>query len=166
MRSSKHLFKNYYSTIWIPQFDNECEIKEFIENEYELLENTVNQNSKKYYELYKKKLSICILKLVECSKKNNLSNSEFNKLMLCLIKYNNIGPEMYLTYSSILLIVWNFQMKNNIPIKYKKLLAPISAKENQLLFKKTKKEKYKNRLNVNIFVRNKILLFYLKIKVG
>ena len=56
------------------------------------------------------------------------------------------GPEMHFTYSSILFVVWFLQLKHNVPKSLIKKIAPIVKKEQQILYKITKKKKYKERM--------------------
>ena len=62
-----------------------------------------------------------------------------------MVEDNHIGPEMYFTYSSILFVVWFLQLKHNVHKSLLKKIAPIVKKEQQILYKITKKMKYKER---------------------
>ena len=137
---------NKYITLWKPQLNSKELIDEFTKKELDYLKVDTNTNTKKYYKLYNNVIIDCFFKLINCYKNTQkLTDKEFNSNLLCLIQYNAIGPEMYKTYSSILLVVWHLQMKNNIPLKLKQICSKIAYKENNELYKLTKKQKYKDR---------------------
>jgi hypothetical protein len=136
---------NKYITIWKPQFTNKTLIDLFVKKEQEYLNLVTNTNTKKYYKMYNKIILNCLFDLLECYKGNECHDQDFNSKLLCLIQYNNIGPEMYKTYSSILIVVWHLQMKNKVPLKIKRICCKIAYKENRHLYLETKKQKYKDR---------------------
>ena len=133
-------------TIFIPQFTNDMSIKNFYSCEINNLEKQKKENINKFYKYYKKDTASCFKKLVDCyQNKIKLTDIEFNKLICCLVKYNHIGPEMYFTVSSIIIVVWYLQMKGKLSKKELEIMAPIAYEENKTMYLKTKKEKYKER---------------------
>lgn len=68
-----------------------------------------------------------------------MSPLEFNKRLSRLVNYNNIGPEMYLSISSIIIVVWHLQMGNKLSQNTLRSLAPVSYKENLILYQRSKK---------------------------
>jgi hypothetical protein len=152
---------NMYDTIWIPQLKNKTLYKNFYNKEISLLEDYENKynnhNTHIFYSKYEKKTINCLNKLINNQliyKKNNYEDDqEINNNIHCLVKNFHIGPEMYFTYSSVLLIVWLSQLNHKIPINIIKKLAPIAIKEHKILYKITKKDKYLNRINfLNEFI--------------
>ena len=152
---------NMYDTIWIPQLKNKTLYKNFYNKEIALLEDYENKynnhNTHIFYSKYEKETINCLNKLINNQliyKKNNYENDEeINNNIHCLVKNFHIGPEMYFTYSSVLLIVWLSQLNHKIPLNFIKKLAPIAIKEHKILYKITKKDKYLNRINfLNEFI--------------
>ena len=132
--------------IFIPQIQTPELIKDFQKKEFAKLKTKIKEDTKLYYTKYINDVSSCLCTIIECYKGNiKLSNQEFNNYLHCLTKYNNIGPEMYRTISSIIVVVWHLQMKNKLSKKMLRVLAPIARKENKMLYKKSKKQKYKLR---------------------
>ena len=133
-------------TIFIPQFKSDESIKQFKKCEIIHLEKQKKENINKFYKNYKNETGICFKKMIDCyQNKLKLSDIEFNDLICCLVKYNNIGPEMYFTVSSIIIVVWHLQMKGKLSKNELQIMAPIAYKENKSMYLKTKKEKYKER---------------------
>lgn len=145
--------KKMYHTIWLPQLKNKKLYKIFYDTEMKRLENYEKKynytNTFLYYEKYNEKKIECLFNLINninTYEKNNYEHDEeINNSILCLTEHNNIGPEMYYTYSSILFVVWFLQLKHNVPKTLLKKIAPIVKKEQKILYKITKKKKYNER---------------------
>mgnify|MGYP006092429921 CR=1 FL=1 len=148
--------KNMFHTMWVPQLKNKKLYKKFYDVEMKHLEDYEKKykytNTNYYYDKYSNNKIKCLFKLINNRnkyKKNNIEDDEeINNNILCLMEYAHIGPEMYFTYSSVLFIVWFFQLKHNVSKSLLKKLAPIVKKEHQLLYKITGKQKYKDRVNL------------------
>ena len=146
--------KKLFHTAWLPQLKNKKLYKKFYDTEMERLENYEKKynytNTSKYYEKYSDKKIECLFKLINNIKKYEKGNyehdEEINDSILCLTEFAHIGPEMHFTYSSILFVVWFLQLKHNVPKSLIKKIAPIVKKEQQILYKITKKKKYKERM--------------------
>ena len=146
--------KKMYHTVWFPQLEHNKLYKKFYDTEMERLENYEKKynytNTANYYEKYSDKKVECLFKLINNIKKYKKGNyehdEEINDSILCLVEHNHIGPEMHFTYSSILFVVWFLQLKHNVPKPLLKKIAPIVKKEQQILYKITKKQKYKDRM--------------------
>ena len=136
----------YKNIIFIPQIQTPELVKDFQKKELAKLKTKIKENTLLYYTKYIDDIASCLYTIIKCYKGNiKLSNQEFNDYLHCLTKYNNIGPEMYRTISSIIVIVWHLQMRNKLSKKMLRALAPIAYKENKMLYKKSKKKKYKDR---------------------
>jgi len=143
-----------YKYMFFPQINNKKLYNIFLKNEKDLLKNYkhkyYNHNTKKYYSKYNKEIVKCLYDLMN---KNYIDDNynddlEINQNINCLIKYASIGPEMYFTYSSVLLVVWFIQLGHSIPLHLIRQLSPIAIKEHQLLYKITNKDKYLERINL------------------
>ena len=132
--------------IFIPQIQTPELVKDFQKKELTKLKTKIKEDTTLYYTKYIDDIAFCLYTIIECYKGNiKLSNQEFNDYLHCLTKYNNIGPEMYRTISSIIVIVWHLQMRNKLSKKMLQVLTPIACKENKMLYKESKKQKYKLR---------------------
>jgi hypothetical protein len=144
-----------YDTIWVPQLNNKKLYEEFYNKELNLLKNYKKKyklhNTYNYYSKYDKENINCLYNLINNKSIYKINNYEddkkINDNIHCLVKHFHIGPEMYFTYSSVLLIVWFDQLKHKIPINIIKKLSAIALKEHQLLYEITKKQKYLDRVN-------------------
>ena len=138
--------RKYKNIIFIPQIQTPELVKDFQKKELAKLKTKIKENTTLYYTKYIDDVVSCLYTIIECYKGNiKLSNQEFNDYLHCLTKYNNIGPEMYRTISSIIIVVWHLQMRNKLSKKMLQSLAPIAYKENKILYKKSKEQKYKDR---------------------
>ena len=138
--------KDKIITIFIPQLSSDMSIKNFYTCEIDNLEKKKEENINKFYKYYKKETGTCFKKIVDCyQNKIKLTDIEFNNLICCLVKYNNIGPEMYFTVSSIVIVVWHLQMGGKLSKNELEIMAPIAYEENKTMYLETKKEKYKER---------------------
>lgn len=136
----------YKNIIFIPQIQTPELVKDFQKKELAKLKTKIKENTKLYYTKYTDDVASCLYTIIECYKGNiKLTNQEFNDYLHCLTRYNNIGPEMYRTISSIIVVVWHLQMGNKLSKKMLQALAPTAHKENKMLYKKSKKQKYKDR---------------------
>ena len=143
---SIHKINNRFTCIIIPQLYDKITIEKFYINELTNLKKKKNKDLNKYYDNYKLNIAENYNNIINCyTNTKKVSDIEFNNYLNNLIEFNNIGSEMYLTISSIIIVVWNTQMKNKIPNQLLKVLAPISYLENKELYKLTKKQKYKER---------------------
>lgn len=141
-----HDNKRYKVCIFMPQLSNELLINKFVDIELKNLNRGKKENLKKYYDKYIVYISQCIIKLIDCYKgKLMLSDEEFNYNLLCSSKYNNIGPDMYYTISSVIFIVWHMQMNNKLSKKQMRTFGTIAYLENKKIFEETNKKKYKDR---------------------
>lgn len=132
--------------IFIPMVQTPKLLKDFQKKEYNKLKTKIKEKTKVYYQKYTNEISVCLYTLIECCKGNiKLLDQEYNDYLHCLTKYNHIGPEMYRTISSIIIVVWHLHMNNALSTKLIKALAPVAFRENKFLYKKSKKQKYKDR---------------------
>lgn len=137
---------NKILSFFIPQFSTIESVREFYKCELTHIKNKGNENINLFYKCYAKEVAICFKKILNCYQNiNNLTDIEFNNLLCCLIKYNNIGPEMYFSVSSVAIVVWHLQLKGKLSKKELEIMAPIAYEENKNMYIKTKKEKYKER---------------------
>ena len=142
-----------FQTIWLPQLNNKKLYKIFHDTEMEKLNDYEKKykytNTIKYYKKYTTLKLECLFKLIKNKNKyikgNYEHDEEINNNILCLTEFSHIGPEMYFTYSSVLFVVWFLQMRHNVSKKLLQKIAPIVKKEQLLLYKITKKKKYKER---------------------
>ena len=133
-------------TLFIPQLSTKTLVDDFQKSELKLLENAVKEDTHKYYTRYVPNVAGCFNELISCYQgKLKMSSHEFNERLSCLVNYNNIGPEMYLSVSSIIIVVWHLQMGNKLSQKLLRSLAPIAYKENLIMYQRSKKDKYKTR---------------------
>ena len=145
-----------YQTVWIPQLKDKENYKLFFDAEMEKLKDYETKynytNTNKYYKLYTNNKIKClgnlILKKDYYEKNNKEHDKEINDNILCLTEYKHIGPEMHFTYSSILFVVWFLQLGHKVSKRLLRKIAPIVVKEQNELYKITKKEKYKERMLV------------------
>jgi hypothetical protein len=134
------------TVIFVPRLGTSDLIKDFQKKEFERLDKKIKENTKRYYVKYNLDIAPCLYTIIECYKKKiKLSDQEFNDKLHCLVQYNNIGPEMYLTISSITMVVWHLQMGNKLSRKLLAVFAPVAYKENKMLYQRTKKSKYMDR---------------------
>jgi hypothetical protein len=132
--------------LFLPQLSTETLIHNFYQNENKMLKKQKQNNSKLFYKNYKDKIANCLHDVISCyQKKKQLSDQVFNDKLHCLVEYNAIGPDMYLTISSVIIVVWNMQMKNTLSPNLLQIFAPIAYQENKLIYQKTKNPKYKHR---------------------
>lgn len=132
--------------VFIPQLSTQTLVDNFQKSEFKLLEKIVKEDTHKYYTRYVPNVAGCLNELICCYQgKVKLSPHEFNERLFCLVNYNNIGPEMYLSISSIIIVVWHLQMGNKLSQKVLRSLAPVAHKENLIMYQRSKKDKYKTR---------------------
>lgn len=147
--SKKNILNNnikYKLCIFIPQLSNDNIINKFIEMEQKNLNKKNYENIEKYYDKYIKNISKSIINLIDCYKgKLILSDEEFNNNLVSTTKFNNIGPEMYYTISTIIFVVWHMQLNEKLSQKQMRIFSTISYLENKKIYEETKKKKYKDR---------------------
>ena len=148
--SNKGILNNnnkYKLCIFVPQLSNDIIIKKFIDMEQKNLNKTKkSKNIEIYYDKYINNISKFMINLIYCYKgKLILTDEEFNNNLFSIIKYNNIGPDMYYTISTIIFVVWHMQLNNKLSQQQMRIFGTISYLENKKLYEKTKKEKYKDR---------------------
>lgn len=121
----------------------------FVQQELVNLKKELKSNYREYYKRYKETIIPAMIELISgCqSGATCLEPPEVNNLLFEVVKWNHIGPEMYLTISSILFVVWHMQMKQDIPENDLKVLAIAAHLENKQLYESTAKQKYKDRMN-------------------
>ena len=98
-------------------------------------------------------------------KKKKINYKYHNDLLLCITKFNNQGPEMYYSIGAIIIVVWYMQLKYDLPEEVKKVLSISSYFENKNHYKRTKKLKYKKRMNESYKLMDKKLYRYVKNKI-
>lgn len=132
--------------VFVPQLSNETLVNNFQKSELKLLEKNTKEDTHKYYSRYVPDVANCLNELICCYQgKIKMSPQEFNERLFCLVNYNNIGPEMYLSISSIIIVVWHLQMGNKLSQKLLRCFAPVAYKENLAMYRQSKKDKYKKR---------------------
>lgn len=133
-------------TVFIPQLNTKKLVDDFQKSEFQLLKKNVKEDTNKYYTRYVPNVAGCLNDIICCYQgKVKLSPHVFNERLFCLVNYNNIGPEMYLSISSIIIVVWHLQMGNKLSQKILRSLAPVAHKENLIMYQRSKKDKYKTR---------------------
>jgi predicted nucleic-acid-binding protein len=137
-------------------------IKSFLKKEVRLIKNKYDNNTPKYYKKYEKKIAPSLLKLFN----NTMEDKKINTLLNIIVKYNNIGPEMYFSLSTIIYVVWVLQMKMKMVTTQEKkdisIYAIISYFENKHHFDTSKKQKYKDRADLSLKDANKKYFKYAK----
>ena len=113
------------------------------------MKTKIKENTSLYYTKYINDVATCLYTIIECYKGNiKLTDQEFNNYLHCLTKYNNIGPEMYRTISSIIIVVLHLQMGNKLSKKILQALAPVSYKENKCCIKNLRNKNIKIDMNI------------------
>lgn len=150
---------------WVPILDNKDLAYEFLVCDIKRINKNYKHNLNEFYKLYKENISKAVYKLYSNYKKCYIEAKQHNELILELTKYNEIGPEMYYSVGSIIFVVWFLQLGNHLPKKLIKYLSIPSYLENKILFQKTKKQKYFERMNNSKKYMNTEMIKLLKLKI-
>ena len=148
-KQSKLLYINVKNnfTCFRPQLSTLELSDDFIRNDYINTRKISKANMLKYYDVYQRYVAHTLYKLTKiCNDNIKMPQEDINKYIFELVKYNYLADEVYLSVSSIIMVVWHQQMKNVIRNKKElSVLSVCSFVENYDMFMKTKKEKYSNR---------------------
>lgn len=134
---------------WIPILDDPELIRDFVSKDLSLVNKNYRPRLASFYKNYKQNITDYWMRLYHNYQEDVLIPSQHNKMILKLVKHNEIGPEMYFSVGSIIFVVWYIQMKNDIPPYVKKYLSISSYVENNNLYQRTGKEKYKIRRDLS-----------------
>lgn len=134
---------------WVPILDKQDLIRDFVSKDLSLINKNYKPRLVSFYKYYKKNITDYWMKLYYNFNENILIPSEHNDMILKLVKHNEIGPEMYFSVGSIIFVVWYIQLGNDIPKNIKRYLSITSFVENDYLYQKTGKDKYRQRRDIS-----------------
>ena len=143
-----------------PKLNTKAQIQDFVYRDFGWnrnhpdYEDLGDVDMSKYYSIYKSHIIPNIVELWsacggDITNKNNvkrLIGSAFNDLLFEIVRFNKLADEVYLSISSIILVVWHMQMGNKLPIPHLSILAVNAFIEQYEMYKNSEKEKYHKRM--------------------